>query len=237
MYFIVLWISYVFLCFFNLLFFLGFFGEICGRHFLKHNNAKTNSFQSLRVKISIFIWTMWKKLNLHWFCTQNHILEPFSVRRACTKSYVTSEPTVAPGVTNFVSKCAGNLKEKSHKVSRRELCALQSNRAKCRGGPFRPPPPSLFRVKTNFYEDGTATKVWNIWTKNLLSKGYGGFVKRSIHDCISYQVLLINPPRFCSRRWTNFLTTETGGQSEWAAGQRRIGRTKIYNSIIDSTCQ
>ena len=33
-----------------------------------------------------------KKLNLHWFCTQNHILEPFSVRRACTKSYVTSEP-------------------------------------------------------------------------------------------------------------------------------------------------
>ena len=49
--------------------------------------------------------------------------------------------TVPPGVTNLVSKCAGNLKEKSHKVSRRELCALQSNRAKCRGGgPFRPPP-------------------------------------------------------------------------------------------------
>ena len=75
--------------------FVVFFGKICGRHFLKHNNAKTNSFQPLRVKISIFIWTtcMWKKkINLHWFCTQNHILEPFSVRRACTKSYVTSEP-------------------------------------------------------------------------------------------------------------------------------------------------
>ena len=55
--------------------------------------------------------------------------------------------TVPPGGTNLVSKCAGNLKEKSHKVARRELCALQSNRAKCRGGPFRPPPPSLFRVK------------------------------------------------------------------------------------------
>ena len=47
--------------------------------------------------------------------------------------------TVPPGVTNLVSKCAGNSKEKSHKVSRRELCTLQSNRAKC--------PPSLFRVK------------------------------------------------------------------------------------------
>ena len=94
-------ISYVFYCFmiflcislfFDLLFLLFFFGEICGRHFLKHNNAKTNSFQPLRVKISIFYMNYVKKLNLHWFCTQNHILEPFSVRRACTKSYVTSEP-------------------------------------------------------------------------------------------------------------------------------------------------
>ena len=42
--------------------------------------------------------------------------------------------TVPPRVTNLVSKCAGNLKEKSHKVSRRELCALQSNRTKCRRG-------------------------------------------------------------------------------------------------------
>ena len=49
--------------------------------------------------------------------------------------------TVPPGVTNLVSKFAGNSKEKSHKVSRQELCALQSNRAKCRGGPKRPPPP------------------------------------------------------------------------------------------------
>ena len=55
--------------------------------------------------------------------------------------------TVPPGVTNLVSKSAGNLKEKSHKVSRRKLCALQSNRAKCRGGGLLGPPPSLFRVK------------------------------------------------------------------------------------------
>ena len=72
--------------------FVVFFGEICGRHFLKHNNAKTNSFQPLRVKNKHIYMNYVKKLNLHWFCTQNHILEPFSVRRACTKSYVTSEP-------------------------------------------------------------------------------------------------------------------------------------------------
>ena len=37
-----------------------------------------------------------RKLKLHWFCTQNHILEPFSVRRACTQRYVTSEPYPRP---------------------------------------------------------------------------------------------------------------------------------------------
>ena len=52
--------------------------------------------------------------------------------------------TVPPGVTNLVSKCAGNLKEKSHKVSRRELCALQSNHAKCRGGGGLLGPPQSF---------------------------------------------------------------------------------------------
>ena len=54
--------------------------------------------------------------------------------------------TVPPSVTNLVSKCAGNSKENYHKVSWRELCALQSYRAKCRGGgPWCPP--SLIRVK------------------------------------------------------------------------------------------
>ena len=33
-----------------------------------------------------------KRVNLHCFCTQNHFFELFLVRRACTKSYVTSDP-------------------------------------------------------------------------------------------------------------------------------------------------
>ena len=56
--------------------------------------------------------------------------------------------TVPPAVTNLVSKCAGNSKENCHKVSRRELRALPSNRAICRGGgAIMAPPPSLIRVK------------------------------------------------------------------------------------------
>ena len=140
-------ISYVFYCFMNFLcislffspfVFVVFFGEICGRHFLKHNNAKTNSFQPLRVKISIFIWTMWKNsicIDFVHKITFGAIFGP-----TCMYKKLCNFRTVPPGVTNLVSKCAGNLKEKSHKVPRRELCALQSNRAKCRGGgPFRPP--------------------------------------------------------------------------------------------------
>ena len=125
--------------------FVVFFGEICGRHFLKHNNAKTNSFQPLRVKISIFIWTMWKKSICIDFVHKITFWAIFGP--TCMYKKLRNFRTVPPGITNLVSKCAGNLKEKSHKVSRREHCALQSNRAKCRGGgPFRPPP-SLFRVK------------------------------------------------------------------------------------------
>ena len=150
-------ISSVFYCFMNfscislffLLFvFLVFFGEICGRHFLKHNNAKTNSFQPLRVKISIFIWTMWKKLNLHWFCTQNQILEPFSVRRACTKSYVTSEPyprasqiwcqNVRETWKKKVIKCRGESFARCRVIARN-----------VEGGPFRPPPPVLLGLSVS----------------------------------------------------------------------------------------
>ena len=58
--------------------------------------------------------------------------------------------TVPPAVTNLMSKCAGNSKENCHKVSRRELRALPSNHAICRGGGghHAPPPPSLIRVKS-----------------------------------------------------------------------------------------
>ena len=150
-------ISYVFHCFMNFLrislffwpfVFVVFFGEICGRHFLKHNNAKINSFQPLRVKISIFIWTMWKNSICIDF-VHKIILEPFSVRRACTESYVTSEPyprawqiwcqNVRETWKKKVIKCRGESFARCRVIVRN-----------VEGGPFRPsppPPPSLFRVK------------------------------------------------------------------------------------------
>ena len=88
-----------------------------------------------------------KKLNLHWFCTQNHILEPFSVRRACTKSYVTSEPyprasqiwcqNVRETWNKKVIKCRGESFARCRVIAR-----------KVEGGLLGPPPPSLFRVNT-----------------------------------------------------------------------------------------
>ena len=81
-----------------------------------------------------------KKLNLHWFCTQNHILEPFSVRRACTKSYVTSEPY--PQASQIWCQ---NVRETRKK---KVITCRGESFARCRvitrnveGGPKSPPPP------------------------------------------------------------------------------------------------
>ena len=142
MYFIVSWISYEFLCFFTFFFF--FPGEICGRHFLKHNNAKTNLFQPFiesKNKHSYMNYSEKTQFALILY-TKHHILEPFSVRRACTKSYVTSEPYPRASQI-WCQNVRETWKKKVIVVSHaRALCVMQSNRAKCRGGgPFRPPPP------------------------------------------------------------------------------------------------
>ena len=145
-YFLCILLFYEFLMYFFVFWpfvFVGFFSEICGRHFLKHNNAKTNSFQPLRVKNKHIYMNYVKKLNLHWFCTQNHILEPFSVRRACTKSYVTSEPyprasqiwcqNVRETWKKKVIKCRGESFARCRVIARN----VEG------GGPFRPPPQSF----------------------------------------------------------------------------------------------
>ena len=73
-----------------------------------------------------------------------------SVRCACTKSYATSEP-YPRALQIWCQNMRETRKKKVIKVSRRELCVLQSNCAKCRGGGglkgLKPPPPSLFKVK------------------------------------------------------------------------------------------
>ena len=86
-----------------------------------------------------------RKLNLQWFCTQNHILEPFSVRRACTQCYVTSE--LYPRPSQILCQ---NVRETRKKIVIK--CRGESF-ARCRviaryvkGGLSWPPPPSLIRV-------------------------------------------------------------------------------------------
>ena len=126
--------------------FVVFFGKICGRHFLKHNNAKNKLISAIESKNKHIYMNYAKKLNLHWFCTQNHILEPFSVRRACTKSYVTSEPY--PRASQIW--CQNVRETRKKKVIK---CRGESF-ARCRviagnveGGLKGPPPPQSFRVK------------------------------------------------------------------------------------------
>ena len=87
-----------------------------------------------------------RKLNLHWFCTQNQILEPFSVRRACTQCYVTSEPYPRPSQIwcqnvqktqkKIVIKCCGESFAHCRVIAR----YVEG------GGGHHAPPPSLIRV-------------------------------------------------------------------------------------------
>ena len=146
-------ISYVFYCFMNFLcislffrpFLLFFSAKFVADNFLKHNNAKKKLISAIESKNKHIYMNYAKKINLHWFCTQNHILEPFSVRCACTKK-LRNFRTVPPGVTNLVSKCAGNSKEKSHKVSRWELfaCCRVIARNVEGGGGLKGPHPQSF---------------------------------------------------------------------------------------------
>ena len=90
---------------------------------------KTNLWISaIESKLSIFIWTMWKKKSIcidfvHKITFWSH----YSVRSCMSKSYVSSEPY--PRASQILCQNVRETwKKKSHKVSRRELCALQSNR-------------------------------------------------------------------------------------------------------------
>ena len=92
-------ISYVFYCFMNFLMYFFVFLTFCFCCFFQWNlwqtlfeAPKNKLISAIESKNKHIYMNFVKKLNLHWFCTQNHIFEPFSVRRACTKSYVSSEP-------------------------------------------------------------------------------------------------------------------------------------------------
>ena len=87
-----------------------------------------------------------KKLNLHWFCTQNHILEPFSVRRAyifCTKSYLTSEPY--PRVSQiWCQNVRETWKKKVTKCRGESFARCRVIARNVEGGGFLGPPPPVF---------------------------------------------------------------------------------------------
>ena len=114
--------------------------------------------------------------------------------------------TVPPGVTNLVSKCAGNLKEKSHKVSRRELCALQSNRAKCRGGGLLGPP-SLFRVtcKCVLLTKPSWQLLYTSSSTNTLYRLTLGYFHPPSFPSL-WQALVEDPQHLFQRKWQKYMT-------------------------------
>ena len=119
-----------------------------------------------------------KKLNLHWFCTQNHILEPFSVRRACTKSYVTSEPyprasqiwcqNVRETWKKKVIKCRGESFARCRVIARN-----------VEGGGLLGPPPVFLGLRPFRFDSGDhifVKKFLHTWSKRHFAfKSYNLF--------------------------------------------------------------
>ena len=130
-----------------------------------------------------------KKLNLHWFCTQNHILEPFSVRRACTKSYVTSEPY--PRASQIWCQNVREIWKKKVIKCRGESFA------RCRviarnvegGGLLGPPPPPVF----------LGLKPWYFISKVK----YCAYMSETANVMFGGPVTVKMPISNCSHNWTS----------------------------------
>ena len=137
----------------------------------------------MRVKISIFIWTKWKNSICIDFVHKSH-LEPFSVQRACTKSYVTSEPyprasqmwcqTVRETLKKIVVKCRGESFARCRVIARN-----------VEGGHHGRPPPSLIRFKAAMF-------FYLSWTFNIFE--IRGFVAPATTCPLIIGLRL--PPRF-----------------------------------------
>ena len=102
------------------------------------------------------------KLNLYWLCTQNHIFEPFSVSRACTKSYVTSEPY--PRASQIWCQNVRETRKKKvieHRGESIACCWVIARNVEGGGLLGRPPPPVLLGLRKK-YNVTLFFKVYNL---------------------------------------------------------------------------
>ena len=153
--------------------FVLFFGEICGRHFLKHNNAKT-LISAIESKISIFIfWTMRKNSIcidfVHKITFWNHFRSDV---HTCTKSYVTSEPY--PWASQIWCQNVRETRKKKVIKYRGESfahCRVIARNVK--GGLKGPPPPPVFlglRIYT--YQEEKLQCFQNPFRTNYIEQGW-----------------------------------------------------------------
>ena len=108
-----------------------------------------------------------------------------------TKKFYNSG-SVYPVVMKMVSKCAQDMKEKSHQVSANFLFALRSYREKCRGGGWLRPPPPAFLGLSNidcFAHFITLLIALLIWA-TLLYTSISFSVSSTIHECFQSSTCL-----------------------------------------------
>ena len=146
MYFIVLWISYVYLCFCDLCILLFFYMELNITKYNSDFNCNESKYCILELKMEF-----WHK-------------KPFSIRFVHKSRKLSNfEPTfdyimlrnlitVRPIFPKFAAKVVQDFKEKIHESLRHGKKNPRNYRAKRRGGADSAPPPRAFRVKVRVIE-------------------------------------------------------------------------------------
>ena len=151
MYFIVLLISYVFLWFLQLMYFIVFLYGIVWALNINNYNSDFNCNESKYCILELKMEFWHKKPFSICFVHKSRKLSNFEP----TLDYIMLRNfgTVRPIFPKIAPKFAQDLKEKSHESSRRGKFFPRNYRAKRRGGgriPPPPPPPGPFRVKRHW---------------------------------------------------------------------------------------
>ena len=141
-----------FLCisfFFRPFVFVIFFRKIYHRTFFKHNYAKMNWFQPMKVKIIISLWIRWENSICIDFVHKITFLSHFRSDEHVWK--VVQRRNGMPDFReNGVIWCARLERKKSASSGVKKFCPAEWSRKMSRGGWFNPPPPpppGRFRVK------------------------------------------------------------------------------------------
>ena len=186
MFFIVFLISYVFLCFFIMLFLLFFRRNFLQIFFFEVERHKINNFQLIECKIRNFLQILYIFLKKNRYFVQKSCFGAICGWRLFLKGAWLKNRKCK--LSNFYLKSCARLQSKwSWNVTAIPCCVAEILREKLRGGHYGPPPGkrSGFRLSHFFGDEifltGRGSKTVHPGAPNLVSK-FARYLKEKSHE-------------------------------------------------------